>query len=92
MKTNGRKVSLDQGLGETNPGTVESVLKRLAAPDGEARVRQMAVLRLGVGDLGRMREERVHTLRVAIGAGAYRVEPRLVAVGLLREVLGELLG
>lgn len=54
--------------------------------------REVAVLRIGVGDPGAVRSERVTGLREVMAKGQYDPDVREVARDVLRELLSDLVG
>jgi hypothetical protein len=90
MKGNGRSIALEQGPEAARALRLDGPVAALA--DASASAREVALLRLGVRGLDGVRAERVRALRAEIDAGRYRIDPRLVARALLREVVAELIG
>jgi len=75
--------------GVTGPLTAAAVADDVVSVSDAAR--ELAVLRIGVGDPMRVRTEKVSELRAAMARGEYRVDTEHVARDLLRDVLGQLL-
>jgi flagellar biosynthesis anti-sigma factor FlgM len=94
MKGNGRSIALEQGPQAARALRLDGPAAALAddSADASASAREVALLRLGVRGLDGVRAERVRALRAEIDAGRYRIDPRLVARALLREVVAELIG
>jgi hypothetical protein len=90
MKGNGRSIALEQGPEAARALRLDGPAAAPADPSASAR--EVALLRLGVRGLDGVRAERVRALRAEIDAGRYRIDPRLVARALLREVVAELIG
>lgn len=97
MKATGRKNTPIQLVsGSIRGGSAAlAALAQTPEPDdlmsASEAAREMARLRIVVGNLESIREEKVRELSARVAAGTYRAEPQAVAGAVLRELLGELL-
>jgi anti-sigma28 factor (negative regulator of flagellin synthesis) len=96
MRVHGRKGVLDPRLGASDPVQNGAGEGAVSGP-GADRVsvseaaRELAVLRVGVGDLRAVDGEKVARLSASVARGEYSADFREVARRVLRELLGDVL-
>jgi anti-sigma28 factor (negative regulator of flagellin synthesis) len=97
MRVNGRKElpnPLVSGVGAARRGPLAAPATAAAADDQVSvseSARQLAILRIGVGNVSLVREEKVTGLRAVMAKGQYSADFQNVARDFLRELLGQLL-
>lgn len=97
MKVHVRKAVFIQAVSLVGRGGHARLATLAAAPetDGPGRLtegpRELARLRIVVGNLERVREEKVRALAALVASGRYRVDAHEVARAMLRDLLGPLL-
>jgi anti-sigma28 factor (negative regulator of flagellin synthesis) len=98
MRVNGRKepsVPLVSGVNPVRHGPLAAAAVAPAADDQVSvseTARQLAILRIGVGNVSLVREEKVTGLRAVMAKGQYSADFQNVARDVLRELLSQLLG
>jgi flagellar biosynthesis anti-sigma factor FlgM len=97
MRVNGRKdlpEPLVSGVASVRHGPLAAAAAAPAADDQVSvseTARQLAILRIGVGNVSLVREEKVTGLRAVMAKGQYSADFQNVARDILRELLGQLL-
>lgn len=97
MRVNGRKdlpEPLVSGVAQVRHGPLAAATAAPAADDQVSvseTARQLAILRIGVGNVSLVREEKVTGLRAVMAKGQYSADFQNVARDILRELLGQLL-
>jgi anti-sigma28 factor (negative regulator of flagellin synthesis) len=98
MRVNDRKSVLDPRVGGPEPVGAGDGAAPARGSEGGDRVsvseaaRELAILRVGVGDLGALDRARVAGLAARLARGDYSADLREVARRMLRELLGEAVG